>query len=344
VAKLAKEFVCVRVQSMNGINLELFPFEYDLTWMSFFMDANDGVYARYGGRDDTNAESHLSKSSLLWIMQTVQALHQSSEAAVDRVLPPKVAARTPEDIPTMPAMMLKRKEKCIHCHDVKVAELRHQQSLGRFRRENVFTYPTPVNVGIHVDATEQNRIRSVADGSPAAQAGVRAGDVVLRANRQRVLTLGDFSRVLELTPKVADLPLELRRDGDNLWVTLNLSGDWRKTSDPSWRESLHVAGPNNGFWGRKLNADERQAQSIPADAMAVKVTHIWGDYTRQAGLRVNDVVLSLDGIQRDLGIQQLHAHAMLKKEYGDSVPVLVRRGDSEVKLTLTYPKTPPTLE
>ena len=40
---------------MNGIDLKLFRFDGDLTWMSFFMNAEDRFYTRYGGRSDTHA-------------------------------------------------------------------------------------------------------------------------------------------------------------------------------------------------------------------------------------------------------------------------------------------------
>ena len=56
---------------MNGIDLKLFRFDGDLTWMSFFMDAEDRFYTRYGGRSDTHAESYLSKPSLVRVMQQV---------------------------------------------------------------------------------------------------------------------------------------------------------------------------------------------------------------------------------------------------------------------------------
>ena len=61
---------------MNGINLELFQFEFDLTWMSFFMDAENRIYTRYGGRDDSSPESHLNRNSLLATMRSALALHK----------------------------------------------------------------------------------------------------------------------------------------------------------------------------------------------------------------------------------------------------------------------------
>ena len=231
---MAKEFVCVRVQSMNGMNIGLFKFEYDLTWMSFFMDTNDRFYTRYGGRDDSDAESHLTKASLLRVMRQVLDLHKAHDVQPAESRTAATRARTPEDIPTMNPMISRRKDsKCIHCHDVKVASLRHLQAESKFRRDMVFTYPTPANLGILIDPDEQNRVASVTAGSAAANAGVRRGDVVRTANKRRILTFADFSRVLETTPSQATLPLELQRGTQTVNSSLRLSGDWRKTADPS---------------------------------------------------------------------------------------------------------------
>src|SRR5262245_1042257 len=104
---------------MNGVNLNLFQFEYDLTWMAFFMDAHDRFYARYGGREDVGgAESHLNRESLLRVMRQALELHAAGQVQTSRHEPAGKPARTPEDIPTMKAMMARRKESCIHCHDV----------------------------------------------------------------------------------------------------------------------------------------------------------------------------------------------------------------------------------
>lgn len=341
MAKLAEQFVCVRVQAMNGVNLNLFQFEYDLTWMAFFMDAHDRFYARYGGREDGHAELHLNRESLLRVMRRALELHAAGLVQTSRYEPAGKPVRTPEGIPTMKAMMARRKESCIHCHDVKVAELRHLQAQGQFTRDLIFTYPAPSAVGLAVDPKEQERVTAVTAGSPAERAGVRAGDVLLAADGQRLLTLGDLSRVLELTPKEATLPLELRRGGQTVKAMLRLSGDWRRSTDPSWRESLHVAGPNAGFWGMKLPPEERRKLGRPAEGLALRITHIWGDHTRQAGVRTGDVVLEIDGVRRDLTIRQLHAHLHLHRDYGDVIRLVVLRGGKEQELTMRLPKTPP---
>jgi predicted metalloprotease with PDZ domain len=342
VAKLAEQFVCVRIQSMNGVNINLLQFERDLTWMAFFMDGQDRFYARYGGREDDDPESHLNKDSLLRVMRQVLELHKDGKVQTSRYEPDGKPARTPEDIPTLKALLAPRMEnQCIHCHDVKVAELRHLQAQNRFARAMIFTYPTPSAVGIRVDPKVQHQVAAVTAGSPAEQAGVRAADVLLAADGQRLLTLADFARVLERTPQEGKLPLEIQRGGQTVRVTLELTGSWRRSPDPSWRESLHVAGPGAGFWGMRLKEDERQRLGLPAKRMAVKVTFIWGDYTHWAGVKVGDVVVELDGLRPDLTIRQVHAHLHLHRNYGDNVPLTVVRDGKEHQLTLQLPKEPP---
>src|SRR5688572_30077650 len=135
---------------MNGQNLGLFQFEYDLTFMAFFMDANDRFYARYGGREDHHPESHLSKESLHNTMKAVLALHAKKEVQTSKYEPKGDLVRTPEEIEPMKKMLGKRKagERCIHCHDVKSAELLQLREEGKFAKELVFSNPSPARVGL----------------------------------------------------------------------------------------------------------------------------------------------------------------------------------------------------
>ena len=325
---------------MNGINLDLFQFEFDLTWMSFFMDAENRFYARYGGREDSGPESHLNRESLTRVMNQVLGLHEKHQVQTGRHEPSGRSRRTPEQIPPMRAMIAKRKNKCIHCHDVKVATLRDLRRGNRLRREMVFTYPTPANLGIAIDPQRQDHVEAVRPGTPATRAGIRRGDRIISADGQRVLTLADFSRVLERTPTQATLPLTLQRDGQSITTRLRLSAGWRRTPDPSWRESLHVVGPGCGLWGRRLNAKERRRLKLPARKLALKVTFIWGPHTRRAGIRVGDVIVRLDNVDGDLTIKQFNAQPMLNNTWGDTIPIVLRRKGREMTVKMTFPRQP----
>jgi serine protease Do len=328
---------------MNGVDLNLFQFDYDLTWMAFFMDADDKFYARYGGREDADPESYLTRASLARVMREALRKHRGGPGEAARPETARGLARTPEDIPTMAPMMARRKEKCIHCHDVKVADLRHRRELGTFSRDQVFTYPTPSAVGLKVDPDDQARVESVRPESPASRAGVRAGDRIGAVGGEPVLTVADFARILERTPDRADLPLRLERDGRPVPTELHLEGHWRRTADPSWRPSVEVAGPNLGFWALPLSAAQKEPLGIDAGSMGLKVSFLFPKHPTppRADLRVGDVVVEVDGRRKGMTTRQLHAYCQMNHAYGDKVPAVVLRDGREVRLTLELPDRPP---
>jgi C-terminal processing protease CtpA/Prc len=333
---------------MNGQNLGLFQFDCDLTWMAFFMDDQDRFYARYGGREDADPESYLTRDSLLRVMREVLRLHEGRAVQTSRYEPAGKPARTPEDIASLAARVQRRKpgNRCIHCHDVKHGELQERQLAGTFSKELVYSYPMPSAVGLVMDAQEQNKVRSVKPGSPAAKAGLRPGDVLRDADGQRILTVADLARVLELTPREAKLPLQTLRDGQVRRAHLELSGAWRKTADPAWRSSTYVAGPNAGFWGVPLEEEDKQQLGIPADQMALRVSHLFPGHSSpvKSGLKLNDIVIEVDGSRRPMTARQVNAHCQMNHQYGDRVPILVRRGNEERKLILELPDKPAGLE
>jgi hypothetical protein len=61
---VANQFVCVRLIKITGVDLNLFDFDYDLTWMAFFLNPNEKVLGRYGGRDAYGPDSRLSLKGL----------------------------------------------------------------------------------------------------------------------------------------------------------------------------------------------------------------------------------------------------------------------------------------
>lgn len=346
---------------MNGVDLAHFPFEGDLTWMAFFKDAKGRTYARYGGREDDEPESMLSKASLLETMRRVLARHKTRDAkpfstyepgpggeVEDEDQKPRSDAldtlfasyQSPEEIPTMQAMMARRENSCIHCHDVKVARLKSLRNDGALKKSMVFTYPSPASLGIHLRSDRQYEIALVDKGSAADEAGLRPHQRIIEVEGQSVLTFADFSRILELAPDEGKLHLLVESGKPVGVVSLDLTKGWRERALPWWRESTHVVGPSGGFWGQKVSLGKRRDLGLPADKMAVEVTYIWGDWTRRAGIQNGDVVVSVDGLTDDMTIRHLHAHLHLHKNWGDAVELVVRRGDKDQNLTLQLPDKP----
>jgi serine protease Do len=72
----------------------------------------------------------------------------------------------------------------------------------------------------HITNVEGVMVSGVAEGGPAARAGVRPGDVITEVNREPVKSTRDFSRILGRMRRGQNLLLLVRRDGNSRFVVL----------------------------------------------------------------------------------------------------------------------------
>ena len=76
IAGAARQFVLLRLTNMRGVDLDLFEFDYDLTWMAFFLNAEGKVYGRFGGRDPDSATKYLRLPALRHALEKALAAHR----------------------------------------------------------------------------------------------------------------------------------------------------------------------------------------------------------------------------------------------------------------------------
>ncbi len=327
---------------MNGVNLNQFQFEYDLTWMAFFQDGAGRTYTRYGGREDHDSESHLTKASLVRVMRQVLALHKTNAVQpANRYEPIATSAQTPEGIPPMKKMLEGREISCIHCHDVKAARLRDHRERGTLEKEMVFTYPSPSRLGIHLDPDVQYKVRHVDEDSAAHDAGVRSGDLLRTIDGQRVLTFADATRVLEFAPNEGTVRFGVLQAGRHVVADVKLNSGWRNNDDPSWRSTTGNVGPMSGIWGRRVTDQERKQLEISSDKLAIQITYIWAPWAKSSGVKNGDVITSLDSYSADMTIRQLQSYLHLNRNWGDAITVSVIRGGKPKDLTFQFPDSPP---
>jgi S1-C subfamily serine protease len=86
------------------------------------------------------------------------------------------------------------------------------------------------NAGISIDVDKGVLVARVVKNSPAAQAGIKAGDVILGINGKAVTSASEVQAEVEKAQVGAELPLQVRRSQQNLDVrvrpsTFNLKGD-----------------------------------------------------------------------------------------------------------------------
>jgi serine protease Do len=196
-------------------------------------------------------------------------------------------------------------------------------------------------------------ITRVQDGSPAATAGVKTGDVVLQYNGQRVEGAAQFRRMVRETPAGREVRLLISRGGAQQTITV-------KTGTPTsgWDRSVELLKPNMpDFDFREFGIPDLGARSIIIGGSRLgieghAVSGQLGDYfgvkqgllvssvqqgsaAERAGIRAGDVIVRVDGQaianQGDVRSALRSAASASKR----SVPVVVSRDKRELTVTVT---------
>lgn len=334
VAEFAKEkFVSVRQVEMKGVDLSLFQFDHDLNWAAMFINADGTVYARYGTQSAEGADAYNSVDGLLKTMQRVLDLHADYPNNKAQ-LAGKRGHRKIKSALDMPGLQNPEKLRkqttrgnCIHCHNIHDAEHAQAYADGTFSNDMLWRYPLPDNVGLKIDPVSGVTVAEVVPDSPAAKAGIEAGEDVLTMNGQPMTSIADMQWVLHHIPaKGGSVDVKTSRTGSH---SLELESGW-KVSDISWRGSIWSVSPRLRVWSPILAYDRRKALGVSDDDTAFEVKWInknqpGGAAALKSGLRVGDVLIELEGKPLRMNNQQFNAYIKLHYKVGQEVPVTVLR-------------------
>lgn len=295
--------------------------------MVFFLNADEQVYARYGGRDAKSPDSRQSLAGLRYTMQSVLAMHASTE---------KSFAPKSQDAPFFlrDAAFSRRGGRCLHCHQVKEALNADLERKGTWSRDLVWRYPLPENVGLTLELDRGNVVKEVAGGSPAAAAGLQAGDVVRRLNGVPVHSFADAQFALDKAPRAGTIPIRWRRGDDVREGKLALAEGWRKT-DLSWRPSMHRLIPSARLFGDDLTAEEKKALGLSAGQLAFRQKEPVSSQAQAAGIRPGDVILGIEGQAMEMDILDFLRHVRRNYLVGDRVTVNLIRDGKRLDLPMT---------
>ena len=157
--------------------------------------------------------------------------------------------------------------------------------------------------------------------SPAAKAGLRRGDMLLKANGRAPSNAKELRELLESKPPGDNIKLTVTRGSRRLELAATLAA----TSRP-----LKLSGQRVVLGVRIANAKQGDG--------AVIVRLVNGMPAVKAGLKVGDVIVKVDGAPflraSDLG------DAVADKAPGEQMTVMVRRGGVELEKTLTLAPDP----
>ena len=198
-------------------------------------------------------------------------------------------------------------------------------------------WPLPDNVGVHIDPQDGAKIERVTIDTPAAKAGLKAGDMVTHVDGQPIISIADIQWVLHnLSSGNASMLFTVTRGGKDLTHRLSLSPGWKK-GDISWRGSMWSLRPRPGYWAREMKPDEVAAANVPAGIKPTKVQVLNGNQpqgkaAKDAGLRTGDVIVGVDDKPLTMSPAEFNVYVRLQHKVGDQLKLTVLREGREEKI------------
>jgi predicted metalloprotease with PDZ domain len=328
IKDVADKFVRVRLTRIDNVDLNLFEFDYDLTFMVFFLNAEGKVYARYGGRDAESADSRQSLKGLAYTMKSVLDMHGREKK--------EFAPRSHEGTRYIREVSGPRRfGRCVHCHQVKEIFHADLQRKGKWSRDLAWRYPLPENLGLTLEVDRGNVVKGVTKKSAAAAAGLKAGDVIRRLGGVPIHSFGDAQFALDIAPRAGSLEVVWQRGGKVLKEKLALRDGWRKT-DISWRPSMQRLLAAARLYGTDLTTREKKALGLSAKQLAFRQKDYVPAQARAAGIRAGDIILGVDGQRLEMDVDEFLSHVKATYLVGDRVTVNLLRDGKRLNLPMTF--------
>ncbi len=192
---------------------------------------------------------------------------------------------------------------------------------AKIKKASLTQVGSPGYLGVLVGAEAGKLVVSdVEDNSPAAKAGLKAGDVLLEVEGKKVKSMDVFRSILQAKTAGEKLDMSVRRGDDTMTLTANLMATSR------------VLTPNQQRVVIGVTIEE------PKDGAGIALKSVNnGGPADKAGLKAGDVLLKLDGKALDFNVPL--ANALENRKPGDTVTFLVKPKDAkenkDVKVTLT---------
>lgn len=313
----------VRQLNINGVDLSIYDFDFDVTWMAFFVNGNERVLGRYGGRDADGPDTRNTLPGLKHAMRAALAAHARDPRAA------APAAKEPLYIQRVPSASTYR--GCIHCHQVREILRDEKVKAGTWKRDEVWVYPLPENVGITLDKDRGNVVKAIVTASPASHAGIRAGDVLESVNGSPVQSFADLQYALHRAPARGDIAIEWRRGTETLEARLQLADGWKKTNI-TWRPSLLYLLPSLQVYGVDLSARERKALGLGGKQLAFRQQKPVHSEAQAMGVREGDIITGIDNRRLDMTVQEFLGHVRQNFLIGDRVTLNIIRAGKRLAL------------
>ncbi len=181
-------------------------------------------------------------------------------------------------------------------------------------------------------------VNNVQNGSAAAKAGIRAGDVITAFNGSEIVHSSDLPPLVGAMAPGSRAKVKLLRDGKplELTVVLELLND-QVAAAPDGKPGKGPAASDGNALGivvSEMDATTRSKLDL-APGEGVRVSRVENPIARQAGLTAGDVILQVG--KMPVGSVVAYNAAARSYKSGDKVRLLVRNADSTGLVTVLVP-------
>jgi len=173
--------------------------------------------------------------------------------------------------------------------------------------------------------TDGALVTSVSEGSPAAKAGLKEGDVIVEYDGRPVARAGDLPRAVAETPVGRAVPLKVVRDGKPVTLTATVA-QLEET-----REAKAESAPDEpalGVSARTLTPAVAQQLGLREQQGVLILNVNDGSRAEAAGLKAGDIIAQVD--HRSVSNVEDLQQALRRHATGAPVLLLVHREDAHV--------------
>jgi hypothetical protein len=330
--KLLSRYVTVRITQMDRVDIGLFERDWHNTIYFFILNAEEQIYMRYGGRDETAVDSHLTLESLELALQKGLELHEKHKAG-RLPAPPRPKPDFAKNYPLLVERTVGR-GSCVECHliaDFKALEREERGELDKIRE--MYVSPDIRTIGIDLDVPKGLLVEKTE--GPAAAAGMLPGDVISHVEGMRVYTFGDMQFQYDKVDRDAtETHWSVERGGEKVDLTIELPPRFWLTNLVFRHWTIE---PRPYFRSQEMTAEEKTQLGLPAKGFASKVTYVDGvaNLLGSHELKVGDVIAGINGVQEDDIANTAELYLRLRTKSGETSMLDVIRDGQRMEMKLT---------
>jgi serine protease Do len=174
-------------------------------------------------------------------------------------------------------------------------------------------------------------VSSVSDGSPAAHAGIKAGDIITEYDGRKVERASDLPRAVAATPVGREVKLSVVRDGKPMTLSAKVAALEAKDSDQG--DTGEKAKPALGLAVQPLTPALAQQLGVRATQGLVVQNVVEGSPAADAGFERGDVIVEVN--KKPVKSVADLRETVAKQSKGSPMLFRVQRQDASLFLTVT---------